>query len=251
MNDNSELEYVDAEIVPDLPEPVAEIGNTAIAPVPDRAMEPAERRRAAVNFIVLPLIFLSVSLLGGLRFAAADNAFIFLKPPLVSLVFACVLIVSFVRSGLIDLRSRFSENSPVLENIANGAVLLTLFTASAQIFNSLLPEKGLPFWVVGFCFGWTLWNDLFAAFDAAKLLRSLGALFALAFVSKFLVLANLTATGSESWLMRVFENPGKETLTWMLDLPKYSAATGYVQFLAAALFLIGLYLTPRSNGSAN
>ena len=37
-----------------------------------------------------------------------------------------------------------------VKNVANACILLTLFFASAQIFNSLLPEKGLPFWVFGF-----------------------------------------------------------------------------------------------------
>jgi hypothetical protein len=42
----------------------------------------------------------------------------------------------------------------------------------------------------------------------------------------------------------MIENPGKETFTWLLDLPRYASATGYVQFFAAVLYLGGLYLTP-------
>ena len=68
--------------------------------------------------------------------------------------------------------------------MANGAVLVTLFFASAQIFNSLLPEQGLPFWIFAFCFFWTLWNNLFADFDTRKLLKSLGAMFGLAFLRR-------------------------------------------------------------------
>ena len=40
-----------------------------------------EGQRSVLNFIVLPLIFLVATLLGGLRFGAADNALVFLKPP--------------------------------------------------------------------------------------------------------------------------------------------------------------------------
>lgn len=203
-------------------------------------------QRGTLVYIIIPAVFLLVTLLGGMRLGSADNAFIFLKPALICLVFAAVLSVIFLRSGLIELGGWFSEDLTTVKNIANAAVLLTLFSASTQIFNSLLPEKGLPFWVVGFCFMWTLWNNLFADFDIKKLLRSVGALFGMAFVVKYLVLANLTAPDSSGWLQRIFENPAKEAFTWVLDLPRYSSGTGYIQFFAAALYLIGLYLTPRS-----
>ena len=202
------------------------------------------RNRVSLVPLALPLIFISVTLLGGLRFAAADNAFIFLKPPLLCLVFATALMLQFVRTGLIDTRGWFDESAGALANVASVATLLTIFAATTQVFNALLPEQGPPFWVVGFCFTWTLWTNLFSAFDAAKLLKSTGGVFALAFVAKYLILANLTAAQSGSWWTRIFENPGKEAFTWLLDLPRYSAAIGYLQFLALVLFLIGLYLTP-------
>ena len=203
-------------------------------------------QRETLVYLILPTVFLLVTLLGGMRLGSADNAFIFLKPALICLVFATVLSVIFLRSGLIELGGWFDEGFSTLKNIANAAVLLTFFAASTQMFNSLLPEKGLPFWVVGFCFMWTLWNNLFADFDTRKLLRSVGALFGMAFVVKYLVLANLTAPDSSGWLQRIFENPAKEAFTWVLDLPRYASGTGYIQFFAAALYLIGLYLTPRS-----
>jgi len=207
----------------------------------------AKNQKPTIVFIILPLLFLAVTLLGGLRLAAADNAFIFLKPALVCLIFAAVLLVLFFRSGLIRLDGWISEDRSILQNAASISVLLTLFAASAQLFNSLLPEQGLPFWVVGFCFFWTLWNNLFAEFDTKKLLRSLGALFGLAFVVKYLVLANLTAQSSGSWLQRIFENPGKEAFTYLLDLPRYSVGTGYIQFFAVVLYLLGLFLMPSTS----
>lgn len=218
-----------------------------VRPLPAKAQKPKTKdQKPVLVYVILPAIFLAVTLLGGLRFGALDNAFIFLKPALVCLVFAAVLLILYFRSGLVKLDGWFDENGSMLQNAANAGVLLTLFAASTQIFNSLLPEQGLPFWVIGFCFFWTLWNNLFAEFDTRKLLRSLGALFALAFVVKYLVLANLTAPSSGSWLQRIFENPGKEAFTWLLDLPRYAAGTGYVQFFALALYLVGLYLTPAS-----
>jgi hypothetical protein len=207
-------------------------------------------QRAYLLYIFLPLIFLTVTLLGGMRLASPDNAFIFLKPALFCLIFGAILLVLFFRARLIDLNGWFSEEFTTLKNLANGAVLFTLFAASTQLFNSLLPEQGLPFWVVAFCFFWTLWNNLFADFDTKKLLRSLGALFGLAFVVKYLVLANMAAPASESWLRGLIENPAKETFTWLLDLPKFSAGTGYIQFFAVAFYLIGLFLLPQSTKSS-
>lgn len=198
-----------------------------------------------VTFLLLPVIFLASTLLGGLRLAPTDNAFIFIKPALVCLVFASLTLVLFFRSGMIALNGWISEDRSLLENSAALAVLLTLFTATVQLYNSLLPEQGLTFWVVGFCFFWTIWNNLFAEFDAKRLLRSMFALFGLAFVIKYLVLANITAAPTGSWWQRLFENPGKEAFTWLLELPKYSAGTGYIQFFTIALYLIGLLLLPR------
>jgi hypothetical protein len=198
------------------------------------------------QYVFLPLVFLTVALLGGLRFGAADNAFVFLKPPLVCLIYASFLLVLFFRAGLIKLDGWFSERFSALQNAANAAVLFSLFAASAQIFNSLLPERGLPFWIVGFCFFWTLWNNLFADFDARRLIKSLGGLFGLAFAVKYLVLANLTAPASESWWQGIVQNPAQETFTWLLDLPRFSGGSGYVQFFAIAFYLLGLFLLPSA-----
>ena len=198
-----------------------------------------------LTYLFLPAIFLTVTLLGGLRLGATDNAFIFLKPALICLVFATLTLVLFFRSGMISLEGWIAEDQPLLQNAASLAILLTLFTATVQLYNSLLPEQGLTFWVVGFCFFWTIWNNLFAEFDAKRMLRSMIALFGLAFVVKFLVLANITGAPTGSWWQRLFENPGKEAFTWLLELPKYSAGTGYIQFFTLALYLIGLFLIPR------
>ena len=212
----------------------------------ERQVAPETRQKAVRMYMLLPLLFLVVTLLGGLRFAADDNAFVFLRPALVCLVFGALTLLLYFRSNLIALDGWFTNDLPALKIAANTALVLTLFSATVQVFNSLLPEQGLPFWVVGFCFFWTLWDNLFAEFDTKKLLKSLFALFGLAFVVKYLVLANLTAPSAGGWLQRMYENPGKEAFTWLLDLPRYAAATGYVQFFTLVLYMIGLWLTPRS-----
>lgn len=57
------------------------------------------RNQALVTYWVLPLIFLTVVLLGGLRVSSDDGAFIFLPPPLITLVLAVLLMLLFVRGG--------------------------------------------------------------------------------------------------------------------------------------------------------
>jgi hypothetical protein len=43
------------------------------------------RNRALLDFVVLPFLFLTVALLGGLRIGAENGVFIFIAPPLVTL----------------------------------------------------------------------------------------------------------------------------------------------------------------------
>lgn len=205
--------------------------------------------------ILLPIIFLTVTLLGGLRLSVENNAFIFLKPELVCLIFATILLILYFRSGLLRLAGWFSEGFSFLHNFANGVVLLTLFFASTQVFNALLPEKGLAFWVIAFFFFWTLWNNLFVEFQAKRLLQSLGSLFGLAFVVKYLVLANLVTTTEATWTQKILEGLMKEASFGLLDLPKFSSATGYIQFFTLVFYVVGLILlsptsTPKSKSES-
>lgn len=159
--------------------------------------------------------------------------------------------ILFSRARLVDLRNWFSHENSLLNNAASGVVLASVFIASTQIFNSLIPEQGLPYWIVTFCFFWTLWNNLFADFDTRRLFRSLGALFALAFVVKYLVLLNLAAPANQSWLESIIQSPSRSALSWLLDVPKFARATGYVQFSAIAAYMLGLYLLPSAPEQLN
>lgn len=242
--EKNDLEIVEGELLEGAAggeiEPVAE----EITKVSARPKPKIKNQRSNLQYLFLPFIFLTVSLLGGMRLNAADGAFLFIKPPLIALIFAAILLVLFFRAQLLKLDGWFSEDFTTLKNAANGAVLITLFFASTQIFNSLIPEQSLPFWVIAFCFFWTLWNNLFADFDTKKLLKSLGAMFGFAFIVKYLILASLTAPESESWLQGILQNPTKEAFTWALDLPRFAAGTGYIQFFAIVFYLIGLFLLP-------
>lgn len=208
------------------------------------APEIHERNILYLRYVIIPIVFLTVAMLGGLRISGLDGALVFVRPALICLIFAAILLILFARSKVLETNGWFSESFPMLKNVANGFVIATLFAAATQVFNSLIPEQGLMFWIVAFCFFWTLWNNLFADFDTQKLFRSLGALFGLAFVAKYLILANLTAPAGRTWLEALMENPGQEAVTQLLDLPRFSGATGYIQFFAVGLFLLGLYLFP-------
>lgn len=230
-----EIEVVEGELLP------------VVKAAAVKVRQPAVRVRDQRTYLLVPFVFLTVALLGGLRIGSEKGEFVFVRPALFCLIAATVLLILFFRAGLLRLDGWFSEDFPALKNIANGGVIATLFAASVQIFNSLIPEIGIPYWVVSFCFFWTLWNNLFTDFDTRRLIRSLGALFGLAFIVKYLILLNLTAPGAESWWEGVLQNPAKESVTWLLSLPRYGGATGYIQFFAIAFYLLGLFmLAPRT-----
>jgi hypothetical protein len=198
------------------------------------------RRRAAARVLLLPLVFLTVALLGGMR-VATDRSFVFLPPPLVTLVMAALLASLFVRGRMVRLGAWLGSRHDVLANVSHALTLAALFFASAQAFNSVLPEQGLLHWMFAFFFLWTLWNDQFSAFDPFRLLRSLGVLFGTAFVLKHMVLAGLYAPGG-SWSRRlaglIFEGLSFGTL----EVPAVAPATGYISFFTLALYVAGLAL---------
>ncbi|HKP73270.1 MAG TPA: hypothetical protein VJT82_10065 [Pyrinomonadaceae bacterium] len=203
-----------------------------------------DTNRLLVRFVLLPTIFLTVALAGGLRVAADTRAFLFVVPPLVTLLLAVLLMLLFVRGGLVNVRGWLSNDHPPLANVAHALTLLALFFASAQAFNSVLPERGLFRWLFSFFFLWTLWNNQFSAFDARRLLRSLVALFGTAFVLKHLLLAALYAPDG-GWLKRLagalLEGVTEGTFGAQVA---FAPATGYISFFTLALYVAGLVLLP-------
>jgi hypothetical protein len=197
-----------------------------------------ERNRQILHFIVLPTLLLSVALLGGLRVDADTKQLVFLPPPLVTLLLAALLGLLFVRAGTIDLRRWLAIDQPLLTNLAHLLTLLALFFASAQAFNSVLPESGLLHWMFSFFFLWTLWTNQFAAFDGPRLLRSLMVLFATAFVLKHLLISGLYA-GEKGWLTRL---AGAVLQGISISGPGFAASTGYISFVALALYVCALLI---------
>jgi hypothetical protein len=199
------------------------------------------RNRALLRFIVLPMLFLTVALLGGLRVDAETHAFIFIAPPLITLVFAVLLVSLFARGHLLKFSRWISSDHPLPVNISHALTLGSLFFASAQAFNSVLPESGLLFWLFSLFFLWTLWNNQFASFDARRLLRSLAVLFGTAFVLKHMLLAALYAPDG-GWLKRITGALVEGVSLGTLEAERFAPATGYISFFTLALYVGGLML---------
>src|SRR6476659_303998 len=113
------------------------------------------RNRALLDYVALPMLFLTVVLLGGLRVGTESRTFIFIAPPLVTLLLAVLLMLLLVRGGLLRFHQWVRSDLPPLTNVAHIWMFVTIFFASAQAFNSVLPERGLLYWLFSFCFLWT------------------------------------------------------------------------------------------------
>lgn len=204
-------------------------------------MDHRSRNQALVRFILLPTIFLLVVLLGGLRVGAETHALMFLPPPLITLVLALLLMLLFIRGHLLKPDDWLSGDQPVLRNISHALTLLALFFASAQSFNSVLPEGGLLHWLFSLFFLWTLWNNQFIRFDARGALRSLTVLFGTAFALKHLLLAALYEPEG-GWLRRLGGVLLEGVSLGTIQTESFAPATGYISFFTLVLYVTGLIL---------
>ena len=203
------------------------------------------RNRALLRYILLPMIFLTVALLGGLRVDYETKIFLFVPPPLITLILSLMLMVLCVRGGAIELREWVKSEQPALTNVSHVLTLLTVFFASAQAFNSVLPERGLVFWLFSFFFLWTLWNNQFSNFDARKLLRSLAVLFGTAFFLKHMFLASLFSPEG-GWAKKVAGFLLEFGTLGTIDYQIFAPATGYISFFTLVLYVTGLILLAPS-----
>ena len=189
---------------------------------------------------VLPCLFLTVALLGGLRLGADVRL---VPPPLVTLVLAVLLVGSLVRSGVLAPDRLLNHRRTGLENACGGVVLLALVAASAQVFNLLTPDSGLLHVLVAVFFLVQLLTTLTAVRDRMAMLRSLAVLLGCAFFLRFIALESLYAPG-RGVLKRVMTALMEGITLGALDYAPNGAATGYVAFLALSLYLVGLVLLP-------
>lgn len=197
---------------------------------------------AAREAILLPLIFLTVALLGGLRISDTLD---FRPPALYTVVLALLMAGALVRSGTLAPERLYGPVRSTLANTNGIVVFATVFFASAQVFNLVTPDTGLPRLLFYVLFTSLLLYTLAASATRAPLLRSLLVVFGSAFVLKFVVLAAMSrpTEGLGQGLRRV----ALEVVTFGSVLqPSYHPATGYIAFLTLALFLFGVTLLPSA-----
>ena len=189
---------------------------------------------------VLPALFLTVTLLGGFR--SADHVQL-LPPPLMALALGMLLIGCLARAGVLAPDALLSAGRTPLENICGLVVLLTLFAASAQAFNLVTPDAGFLHLLFSVFFLVQLLTTLAAVRDRVSLLRGLAVLFSAAFLIRFVLLESLFARDG-GMLTRLLAVLLEGASLGAFDYSPNTPITGYVAFLALALYLIGLVLLP-------
>ena len=195
--------------------------------------------------IVLPVLFLTVLLLGGVRIA--DTA-VLVPPSPYFLLLAVLLVRVVVQSGALAPELLVASARSELANL-NGVVLLaTLWIASAQALAVLIPESGVPRLAFSVFFLILLLNTAAASPDRQRLLRSLAVTFGAAFVLKFVALHGLSAPGEgavKRALLALVDGVTAGALVQEVPRP----ITAYIALLAVALFLIGVFLLPHRERS--
>ena len=190
--------------------------------------------------VYLPLLFLTVVLLGGLRIA---DRVVFVPPPLFALVLGMMLFAVLVRGHVLVPERLMSASRSSLANLNGLVVVLAMFFASTQVFNLVIPESGLPFLLFNVFLFVLLLNTLAASPDRVSVLRSLAVITGAAFILKFIILASLSDPG-EGALKRVLYALLEGVTLGTLTQPPIDQVAGYVAFATLVLFLIGLAMLP-------
>ncbi|MDQ3212026.1 MAG: hypothetical protein M3Q85_05075 [Acidobacteriota bacterium] len=194
--------------------------------------------------LVAPCVFLTVVLLGGLRIADTVRL---VPPPVVALMLSMALLGTLVRAGaLAPERLMHADRTPI-ENLSGLVVLITLFAASAQIFNLLTPERGLLFVLFSLYFFIQLMTALAGIRGRASLLRSLSVLFAAAFVLRFVVLESMYAPDG-GLLKQLMTTLLQGVSLGAIEYQPHAGATAYVGFFTLVLYFVGLILLPGTSG---
>ena len=189
---------------------------------------------------VLPGIFLTVALLGGLRIA--ENVRL-MAPSLMAMVLAMLLLGCLVRARALAAERLMNPGRTAMENVSGLVVLLTLFAACAQVFNLVTPETGFLFLLFSVFFLVQLLTTLAAVRERVPLLQALAVLFGAAFAIRFIGLEALYAHDGGA-LKRVLTALMEGVTLGAIEYHPHAAATGYVAFFTLALFLVGVMLLP-------
>ena len=197
---------------------------------------------AAREAILLPVLFLTVAMLGGLRIAE-DVSWSWQPPPLFTLVLALLLVGTLVRCRAFAPEHLMNQSRSTPEQLNGVVILLAVFVASAQAFSLVTPDTGLPRALCVVLFFILLLNTLASSLDRSQLLGSLLVIFGSGFVLKFIVLSALSRS-PEGFFPRLFYRVFDELTLEMVFQPELHASTGYVAFLTLVLFAYGLIRLP-------
>lgn len=188
--------------------------------------------------LVLPCLFLSVALLGGLRLGADIRL---VPPPAGALVLAVLTVGALARSRVLVLERLLHRTRSPLENVSGAVVIATLVAASAQAFSVVTPETGLLHVIVSVFFVVQILTTLAGVGERMAMLRSITVLLGCAFVLRYVALESLYAPG-RSVMKRVMTALLEGVTLGAIEYVPAGAATGYVAFAALALFIAGLVM---------
>jgi len=196
--------------------------------------------------ITLPVTFLTVVLLGGLR--VADRVAI-APPTLFSLVLASLVVGGLVQSGVVDPMRLMRGDRSGLANVNGLMVILSTFAASAQVLSLLTPAAGLPSMVMSLFFFVAILQLMAGALDRPRFLRVWAVTLLAAFTIKFVVLAALSGP-ADGAVARALQLLFEGITLGSVSQPVEAPASGYLAFLAIALYLFGLVLLPSAQRPA-
>jgi hypothetical protein len=201
--------------------------------------------KVATEAVYLPLLFLTVALLGGLR---VDDRLTFVPPPLFALVLGMMLFAVLVRGRVLVAEPLMSASRKSLENLNGLVVILSTFFAATQVCNLVTPESGLPFLLFNVFLFVLLVNTLAASPDRVSVLRSMAVIVGAAYILKFVVLGAISSPG-ETMLKRLLYVLLEGVTLGTLTQPRLHPVAGYLAFAALVLFLIGLAMLPTRSRS--
>jgi hypothetical protein len=188
--------------------------------------------------VLLPSIFLTVTLLGGLRIGASVTL---LPPSVVSLILAALMLTALIRAAVLVPHDFVRQERSPLENLSGAIVIVTLVAASAQVFNLLTPDRGFYRLLFTTFFVVQMLTTLAGIQERRALLRSLTVLLGAAFALRFVVLEALYST-SGGTLSRVLTLLMEGVSLGTLQYQPHAASTGYAALAALGLYLLGLFL---------
>jgi hypothetical protein len=197
--------------------------------------------RDLVEYLITPVLFLTVALTGGLRFQIQTDALQFIPPQLFSCIVGVLAMILLVRCGVVRMATPGGEGHGLIESASRLALITALYLATVQVFNTVTPERGVLNFVFNTFYLLILLHDLFVVFNPRRLAGALATILGTSFLLKYLLLADLFAPG-DSWGKFVLQELMKAGSLGALDPQPFAAATGYLAFFTIGLYVLGLYL---------